>query len=73
MLDLAYDEDVSADVDLNVVMSSGGEIIEIQGTAEKRPLDRDVLDELLDLAWAGIDQICQDQMLAINSGDPVDS
>ncbi len=73
MLDLAYDEDISADVDLNVVMSSGGEIIEIQGTAEKRPLDRDVLDELLDLAWAGIDQICQDQILAINSNDPVDS
>jgi ribonuclease PH len=72
MLDLAYDEDVSADVDLNVVMSSDGEIIEIQGTAEKRPLERTVLDELLDLAWAGIEQICHDQMEAINSAGTVD-
>ncbi|MGB3713474.1 MAG: ribonuclease PH [Candidatus Promineifilaceae bacterium] len=69
MLDLAYDEDVSADVDLNVVMTSTGEIIEIQGTAEKRPLDRDVLDELLDLAWTGIEQICQDQLAAINANE----
>lgn len=73
MLDLAYDEDVSADVDLNVVMSSTGEIVEIQGTAEKRPLDREVLDELLDLAWTGIEQICQDQLAAINANDTLDS
>jgi ribonuclease PH len=69
MLDLAYDEDVSADVDLNVVMSSAGEIIEIQGTAEKKPLDRAVLDDLLDLAWAGIEQICRDQLEGINPDD----
>jgi ribonuclease PH len=69
MLDLAYDEDVSADVDLNVVMSFAGEIIEIQGTAEKKPLDRAVLDDLLDLAWAGIEQICRDQLEGINPDD----
>jgi ribonuclease PH len=57
MLDLAYDEDVAADVDLNVVMTSSGEIIEIQGTAEKAPLSRAMLDKLVDLAWAGIGEI----------------
>ncbi len=57
MLDLAYEEDVAADVDLNVVMTSTGEIIEIQGTAEKAPLSRAMLDKLVDLAWAGISEI----------------
>lgn len=73
MLDLAYDEDVSADVDLNIVMSSNGEIIEIQGTAEKRPLDRDMLDNLIDLAWTGIEQICHFQLEALTEIDPTDS
>jgi len=67
LLDLAYDEDVSADVDLNVVMTSAGEIIEIQGTAEKDPLERPVLDELVDLAWKGIEQICTQQQEAISA------
>lgn len=66
LLDLAYDEDVSADVDLNIVMTAEGEIIEIQGTAEKDPLDRAVLDELVDLAWKGIDQICIQQQEALS-------
>jgi ribonuclease PH len=57
MLDLAYEEDVAADVDLNVVMTSTGEIIEIQGTAEKAPLSRAMMDKLVDLAWAGISEI----------------
>jgi len=73
MLDLAYDEDISADVDLNIVTSSSGEIIEIQGTAEKSPLDRRVLDELLDLASIGINQICQSQMEALSSISPASS
>jgi ribonuclease PH len=67
LLDLAYDEDVSADVDLNIVMTSEGEIIEIQGTAEKDPLDRAVLDELVDLAWKGIDHICTQQQEALST------
>ncbi|HET6446004.1 MAG TPA: ribonuclease PH [candidate division Zixibacteria bacterium] len=73
ILDLAYDEDISADVDLNIVTSSSGEIIEIQGTAEKSPLDRRVLDELLDLASIGINQICQSQMEALSSISPASS
>ena len=61
LLDLAYDEDIDADVDLNVVMTSAGEIVEIQGTAEKNPLKREALDQLMDLAWSGIERICQEQ------------
>ena len=57
LLDLAYDEDVAADVDLNVVMSTGGQIVEVQGTAEKEPFSRAQLDSLLDLAEKGIDEL----------------
>jgi ribonuclease PH len=61
MLDLAYDEDVAAEVDLNVVMNGRSEIIEIQGTAEKEPFSRQKLDELLALAGAGIKEIIKAQ------------
>lgn len=54
LLDLEYTEDVDADVDANVVMTGSGKIIEVQGTAEGDPFDRDQLDEMLDLASAGI-------------------
>ena len=54
MLDLAYEEDSQADVDMNVVKTGGGRFIEVQGTAEGAPFDRDALDGLLDLAGAGI-------------------
>jgi ribonuclease PH len=67
MLDLAYDEDITADVDLNMVMTSRGEIVEIQGTAEKSPLERPVLDELVDLAWKGIEEICHYQQAVLSS------
>jgi len=53
-LDLDYSEDSRADVDMNVVMNSSGEIIEIQGTAEKEPFPRAAFDEMLDLAQEGI-------------------
>jgi ribonuclease PH len=66
LLDLAYDEDVSAEVDLNIVMSSAGEIIEIQGTAEKAPLSRMLLDELVELSWKGIEEICKEQLRALS-------
>ena len=66
LLDLAYDEDVSAEVDLNIVMSSAGEIIEIQGTAEKAPLSRLLLDELVELSWKGIEEICKEQLRALS-------
>lgn len=54
MLDLEYTEDVSADVDANVVMTGEGKIIEVQGTAEGEPFDRASLDVMLDYATAGI-------------------
>ncbi len=53
-LDLEYSEDVVADVDMNVVMSSEGRFVEVQGTAEHGTYDRAGLDALLDLATAGI-------------------
>lgn len=65
MLDLAYDEDVAADVDLNVVMSARGDIIEIQGTAEKAPFPQAQLTELVDLAATGIEKIVQYQQHAL--------
>ncbi len=53
MLDLCYEEDVSADTDMNIVCSGDGRFIEVQGTAEGQPFDRALLDGLLDLAVAG--------------------
>jgi len=57
MLDLAYDEDSKADVDMNVVKTGDGRFIEVQGTAEGPPFERDALDALLELADAGIRQL----------------
>jgi ribonuclease PH len=57
VLDLDYVEDSSAEVDVNVVMAGDGRLIEVQATAERAPLDRGQLDELLDLAAAGIEDI----------------
>jgi ribonuclease PH len=52
-LDLCYDEDVAAQTDMNVVCAGDGRFVEVQGTAEREPFDRDLLDRLLDLAVAG--------------------
>ncbi|MDE0238520.1 MAG: ribonuclease PH [bacterium] len=60
-LDLPYEEDVSAEVDMNVVMTESGRFVEVQGTAEGQPFGRDHLDALLDLATAGIEQIIKRQ------------
>jgi ribonuclease PH len=57
LLDLAYDEDARAEVDLNVVMTGSGRLVEVQGTAEGEPFGRDQLDAMLDLAAHGIDQL----------------
>lgn len=57
MLDLDYAEDSVAEVDMNVVMDGSGRYIEVQGTGEKTPFDRDRLVALLDLAGAGIDRL----------------
>lgn len=66
LLDLAYEEDVRAEVDFNVVMAGNSQFVEVQGTAEKAPFDREHLDALLDLAAAGIDQLVrlQNQILS---------
>jgi len=53
VLDLDYVEDSSAEVDLNVVATGSGKFVEVQGTAEGQPFDRDVLNQLLDLGLAG--------------------
>jgi ribonuclease PH len=57
MLDLAYVEDSRAEVDMNVVISGSGKMIEVQATAEKTPFGRASLDDLLVLAADGIEQI----------------
>jgi ribonuclease PH len=57
MLDLAYAEDSRAEVDMNVVISGTGQMIEVQATAERTPFGRASLDELLSLAAAGIEEI----------------
>ncbi|MDF1514322.1 MAG: ribonuclease PH [Anaerolineae bacterium] len=56
-LDLAYEEDAGADMDLNVVMDAAGGFVEVQGTAEKTPVGRKELNSLLDLATFGIEHI----------------
>jgi ribonuclease PH len=65
LLDLDYNEDVAAGVDLNVVMTGADEIIEIQGTAEKAPFSRAQLDGLIDLAAAGCRQVLEAQNQAL--------
>ena len=65
LLDLDYEKDVSAEVDLNVVMSGRGLLVEVQGTAEGSPFTRDDLDQLLDLASVGIGELHDMQRRAV--------
>jgi ribonuclease PH len=73
LLDLDYPEDSSAEVDANVVMTGEGGLVEVQATAERTPLSRAHLDELLALAEGGIDQLrsVQEQAIA-GAGEPAD-
>jgi ribonuclease PH len=57
LLDLDYEEDSSAEVDMNVVMLGDGRLVEVQATAERNAFSREQLDELTDLAAAGIEQL----------------
>ncbi len=57
MLDLCYEEDFEAEVDMNVVMTGSGRFVEIQGTAETRPFGTETLDELIGLARLGIEKL----------------
>ena len=61
LLDLAYEDDSRAQVDMNVVKTGGGRFIEVQGTAEGLPFDREALNTLLDLADHGIKQLIEKQ------------
>lgn len=65
MLDLCYEEDVRAETDMNVVCTGSGKFVEVQGTAERDPFDRALLDSLLDLALSGCQQLCQLQKKAL--------
>ena len=66
MLDLDYAEDSSCDTDMNVVMTEGGGMIEVQGTAEGRAFSRTELNALIDLAEAGIARLIELQRAAVN-------
>ncbi|ADD08224.1 ribonuclease PH [Candidatus Aciduliprofundum boonei] len=66
LLDLAYEEDSQADVDINIAMNEEGKYIEIQGTSEKEPLSRENLNILLDLAEKGIKELFKKQEEALN-------
>ncbi|WP_203885166.1 ribonuclease PH [Planotetraspora kaengkrachanensis] len=65
MLDLCYTEDVKAETDMNVVMTGGGDFVEVQGTAEGAPFDRAMLNGLLDLAAGGCAELTRLQAEAL--------
>jgi len=67
-LDLHYDDDVRAETDMNVVMTGAGKFVEVQGTAEREPFDRGLLNELLDLATTGCAHLTNLQIAALASG-----
>ena len=66
ILDLCYEEDSNAEVDMNIVSTDSGKFIELQGTAEREPFDRDQMNEMLTLAEKGINQLFTIQRNAIN-------
>jgi ribonuclease PH len=68
LLDLDYSEDSTAEVDANVVMTGDGGLVEVQATAERTPLSRASLDDLLALAGAGIEQLREAQQAALAAG-----
>jgi ribonuclease PH len=65
VLDLDYAEDSAADTDMNVVMTADARLVEVQATAEREPFSRALLDELLDLATGGVDEILAAQLAAV--------
>jgi len=64
-LDLCYEEDVVAETDMNVVCTGDGRFVEVQGTAEREPFGRELLDELLGLAVAGCAELADLQKQAL--------
>ena len=71
LLDLCYTEDVRAETDMNVVVTGGGQFVEVQGTAEGAPFDRALLDRLLDLAVAGCSDLSAIQQAVLQTGSPL--
>jgi ribonuclease PH len=69
-LDLCYEEDVAAETDMNVVCTGDGSFVEVQGTAERHPFGRDLLDELLNLAVAGCAELTKIQQAALDQSAP---
>lgn len=67
LLDLAYEEDSAAEVDMNIVKTGGGKFIEIQGTAETEPFDRAALDALMALADKGIAELVEKQRALVGT------
>ncbi len=67
MLDLCYEEDSNADVDMNIVMTGSGELVEVQGTAEGTPFSVERLNELIALGQKGIEQVLDIQKTALNN------
>jgi ribonuclease PH len=67
LLDLDYSEDSRAETDMNVVMTADGRLVEVQATAEGEPFSREALDELLELAAVGIDEIRDAQARAVET------
>ena len=65
ILDLCYEEDVNAQTDMNIVCTGDGDFIEVQGTAEGKPFDRALLNQLLDLGAAGCKQLTKLQVTAL--------
>ena len=68
MLDLPYTEDVRAETDMNVVVTGSGKFVEVQGTAEGAPFDRDELNALLDLALEGTAELARIQRESLEEG-----
>ena len=68
LLDLDYSEDSTAEVDANVVMTGDGGLVEVQATAERTPLSRASLDDLLALAQLGIERLREAQQAALAAG-----
>ncbi len=65
LLDLCYDEDCAAEVDFNVVMTTQGEFVEVQGTAETKPFSKETIDSIISLADKGIKQLFEAQQAAL--------
>jgi ribonuclease PH len=70
LLDLSYEEDSKADVDMNFVMTGSGKFIEVQGTAETRPFTRKQMERMAEMAQSGIKELLREQKKVIASLPP---